>query len=1052
MDSSQILSRAVRTALYAGGALAVGFGPSAMAQQQPGGKAAGEEAGLGEVVVTGSRIAQPNIDAISPVTAITAAEIKQTGTTRVEDLLNALPQVMADQGSGISMNSTGTATVDLRGLGVQRTLVLVNGRRLMPGDPYNQGNPGYASAADLNQIPVALVERVDVLTGGASATYGADAVAGVVNFLMNDHFEGVRVDANAGIYNHKDKEDWIQPVLAASGFPPASSTHWDGVSKDVTAIFGGNFADGKGNLTGYIGYRNASPVTGEQRDYGACVLANNTSAALTGKQHYPYVCGGSSTTAPTAFRSPGGSFLTGAIGTGTWSPDASGNVSPGYNLFNYGPTHYFQRSDERYTGGLYGHLKVADHAEVYTEFSFMRDDTSGRYAPAGAFRGGGTVVDPVTGGTSGLFGVNCGPVGGTYGNAGMNPFLSLQEFNAICTAGTNGLNGAGNTVISYMSNAIPAGHGSAGFILGNGDAALSLGRRNVEGGPRDDFYTHVSNRGVIGVKGDFADVWKYDAYIQSGTTSFQDYHINDVSTQRLQDALYAVKDASGNVVCRSGNVGCSPWNIFGTGTGVSQAALTWIGVPGILTGSTTERIASGYVSGDLGKKGITTPWAKDGLQVVFGSEYRQEQLTLHPDIEWLTGDLAGSGLPTPPVDAEIHLWELFTEAHLPLVQDAPMMKALNVEAGYRYSDYTLGFNTNTYKLGLEWTPVSSIRFRASYNRAVRAPNINELYQPDHLSLENFSDPCATGAPTASAAACALMGVSGAEYGNIPKNPAAQYNAINGGTTSLKPEVGTTQSFGFVFTPAAIPEFFATVDYADIKISDLIQGYGAATIIGNCIASNSATSTWCELVHRDSNGSLWLSQNGYVTDVTLNAGAEETKVIDVSMVYRLNMGSAGDMHFRLDGTYLQSFVFSPVQAPSYDCKGYFGAVCGVPLPTWRHRFQADWVSPFQVRNLSVGAIWRHFDGTRLDLDSQTNPNYIANNRFSDDHLPSMNYLDLHATYNWDKVSLTVGINNVLDKDPPLVGGSELPFLSDNNTFPTMYDSLGRYLFAHVTIDF
>jgi len=269
MTNNPVLRQAVRNALLSGGAFATSLAAHsslAQAQQAPAGAAAAPaEAPVQEVVVTGSRIAAPNLEAISPVTAVTAEEIRDTGTTRVEDLLNSLPQVVADQGSGLSMGSTGIATVNLRGLGAQRTLVLVNGRRLMGGDP-GAGAPattnlGYGSAADVNQIPVALIERVDVLTGGASSTYGADAVAGVVNFIMNDHFEGVRLDANFGIYNHDNHNPWINDLLTARKFNTVSGTNWDGQNKDLTFIMGHNFADGAGNFEGYLGYRRNSPIT-----------------------------------------------------------------------------------------------------------------------------------------------------------------------------------------------------------------------------------------------------------------------------------------------------------------------------------------------------------------------------------------------------------------------------------------------------------------------------------------------------------------------------------------------------------------------------------------------------------------------------------------------------------------------------------------------------------------------------------------------------------------------------------------------------------------------
>src|SRR5215831_16155072 len=243
--NNHLLRQAVRAALLYSGTFAAALATHTSVAQTP--PASGNDQpdtapAMTEVVVTGSRIATPALGSVSPITAISAPEIRATGTTRVEDLLNSLPQVTADQGSGLSMGSNGTATVNLRGLGIQRTLVLINGRRLMGGDPAAGApsitNLGGASAADINQIPVALIERVDVLTGGAASTYGADAVAGVVNFIMNDHFEGVRIDANVGIYNHENHEDWLAPYYEAARFTPITGTNWDGANKDLTLVLG----------------------------------------------------------------------------------------------------------------------------------------------------------------------------------------------------------------------------------------------------------------------------------------------------------------------------------------------------------------------------------------------------------------------------------------------------------------------------------------------------------------------------------------------------------------------------------------------------------------------------------------------------------------------------------------------------------------------------------------------------------------------------------------------------------------------------------------------
>ena len=294
------IRKAIKYAIYANLAVST-FGAVAQAADAPGAAAAGQP--LEEVVVTGSRIVQPGLESISPLITVSSQEIKAQGTTRVEDLLNNLPQVFADQGSNISNGSTGTAAVDLRGLGSQRTLVLVNGRRLMPGDPTQNGQ----SSPDLNQIPAALINHIDVLTGGASAVYGADAVAGVVNFVMEDNFQGVRIDANATMYNHRQHQDALQGLVTAKGFAIPSSTVNDGKTQDITVIIGGNFGDSQGNMTGYLGYRNTDPILQSQRDFSACTL-NGGSA---------FSCGGSSTSGTGAFYLPkaqGGKQTVGANG------------------------------------------------------------------------------------------------------------------------------------------------------------------------------------------------------------------------------------------------------------------------------------------------------------------------------------------------------------------------------------------------------------------------------------------------------------------------------------------------------------------------------------------------------------------------------------------------------------------------------------------------------------------------------------------------------------------------------------------------------------------
>src|ERR1700683_1458663 len=285
------LGMALRLALT-GGSLAASFGV-ANAQTAPA-TAANTDTSLQEVVVTGSRISVPNQVSISPVTFVSALDIQTTGVTRVEDLLNQLPQVFAAQGSNISNGSTGTATVNLRGLSDKRTLVLVDGFRLGPGDPA-------ASASDINMIPVELIDSVEVLTGGASSVYGADAVAGVVNFKLNDHFEGVKLVADAGIYqHHNDDPDGVQEAIAASGFQQAPSSVNPGAQKSLAFIAGLNSPDGNGNATFYATYRNIGAVLQSKYDYSACTLGSGFVAGPS-STNGKFYCAGSSTSYPGRF-------------------------------------------------------------------------------------------------------------------------------------------------------------------------------------------------------------------------------------------------------------------------------------------------------------------------------------------------------------------------------------------------------------------------------------------------------------------------------------------------------------------------------------------------------------------------------------------------------------------------------------------------------------------------------------------------------------------------------------------------------------------------------
>ena len=408
--------------------------------------------------------------------------------------------------------------------------------------------------------------------------------------------------------------------------------------------------------------------------------------------------------------------------------------------------------------------------------------------------------------------------------------------------------------------------------------------------------------------------------------------------------------------------------------------------------------------------------------------------------------------------ASQRLWELFTEARLPIVHDAPFVKTLDFETGYRYSTYSEGYNTNTYKFGLEWAPVSDVRVRASFNRAVRAPNLQELYQPQHVALDGSDDLCGSGT-SLTAAQCALLSLSAGQYaaGGAPRAPSSQYNGLVGGSPALKPEVGKTYDVGLVFTPTFLPKFSATVDYTDIKISGLVNSYGSSLIQTNCAATGLAY--WCDLIHRDAGGTLWASPSGYVVDPLLNEGGLEYRGLDIGLAYKLGFGPFGDLRARLDGTWLKNLIYTPGgpgSSPSYDCAGRFGLSCDPITPTWRHRMTLDWDTP--VAGLSGGLVWRFFGkavNTILDpKEPDYLPNWTALGPLADGEIPNYSYFDVHASYVWNKLTVRVGCNNLLDKDPPTVsgktGGNDVYY--DNNTYASVYDLAGRFLFMNVTVDF
>lgn len=917
-----------------------------------------------KISITGSRIQRANLVSTSPVTEISAEDIAISGVTRLEDLLNDMPQIFAAQTSAIANGATGTATVDLRGLGSTRTLTLLNGRRLPSGSPQAGG-----IGADINQIPAGLVDRVEILTGGASATYGSDAIAGVVNFILKDDFEGFSFDYQYAFSQHNNDNSRLQQINTDAGFNAPSGNQIDGRTHDFSIIMGANSANGRGNITLYATVRDVGAVLQGDRDYAHCSIRNE-----------PNVCAGSGTIAEgrvTDFSSydfivSGDQFL-----------PRNGET------YNFGAVSYYQRPDERKTLGALGHYEITDDIEVFAELNFMDDRSVAGIAPSGAFFVTSTL--------------NCS-----------NPLLSAQQFDALCT--------------------------QRGFGIDDTVAAF-VGKRNVEGGNRQDDLRHTSFRGVIGARGLINEDWSFDIFANYGSVTFNQLYKNDLSTTAITRALNVVADPdSGDAVCQSvldgSDPNCVPYNIFTTG-GVTPAALAYISLPLVSKGETVTKQISGYVAGDLTDYGIRMPGTSYGASVVLGLEHREERLEFDPDQAFRTGDGAGQGGPTAAVSGEYDVDEFFTELNLPLLEDSVIANQLNLELAYRYSDYSTGQSTNTYKYAADWEINEQIRVRASYQRAVRAGNVRDLFRPQTLGLFNMNeDPCAGANPLYSFEQCERTGVTAAQYGNIADNPAGQYNSITGGNPDLRPEESDTVSVGVILAPDFLPGLDFALDYFTIDVNDAISNVPERFILDQC--AQTGAQEFCSLINRSpTRGTLWIgSDNIVATDI--NIGYFETSGVDFDLSYKLALEQWGGLKFSLIGTYLTKWdQKSTPDAPVIECLGHWDrSSCGAPTPKLRQNVRVSWETPWDA---NVTATWRYFGETEELNNGPTT-------------LSAQSYLDISASWQvMDNTRLRFGINNLLDKEPPIVPNTPSG-IGNGNTFPGPFDAMGRYLFAGVNMAF
>ncbi len=952
MYSKKRLSLAVSAAL--GLTSMVGAGPVLAQDQQ---ESEDSDALLEEVIVTGSRIVSTDgFGRTSPVTVVGMEEIDSFGLTRVEDFLNQLPQIEASQTAFISNGSTGTANIDLRGLGPNRTLVLVNGRRMQPGGLYS-------NAPDVNQIPASMIERVEVLTGGASATYGADAVAGVVNFIMRK-VDGVEFSMGMSGYQHDNDNDYIQNLMDQRNFEyPTGSSGLDGKAYNFDLTMGGEFAGGRGNASAFITYRTNEELRQGARDYSSCALSDPGTG-----------CGGSANAAnPNYFiyaADPDGTIdfsLSPVTGTDfyTLQPDSSLLPDDGSNRYNFAPVNHFMRPDDRWSGGAFLDFEINEHAIAYSEIGFANDRTKAQIAESGTFF--------------------------------VFPYI-LPIDNSLFP----------ETFQQSLADAYP----------GEDTFAVYIGKRNVEGGPRTDILEHSSFRIVGGVKGAINDSWDYDVSYLYATTDSESIYINDFFANNIPPAV------DGDLCAAT--PGCIPYEVF-TYNGVTPAAAAGLAATGKIGANTSTTVINGYVTGNLG---FGLP-AGD-IAMVGGYEYREEVFERIADLVFQNGLLLGQGGQTPSILGRYSVDELFAEANIPLLTDAPFAQNLTLDLAYRWSDYTTSGSTSTYRVGLDWQAADMLRFRAGYNRAVRAPNVGELFLAQNLGLWNGVDPCAGANPQLGPGPCANTGVSAAQYGNISLSPASQYNALYGGNPNLDPEEADTITFGVV---ADITDSMQlSIDYWDIEITDVINNINPELIVNQCAATGDPA--FCSSVVRAPNGSLWQGQSGFVVATNLNLGEDHWEGIDLAWAWTTD-GLGGTWRMDLIGTYMLTKETTPIPtipSSTYDCVGLINVQC-FPTPEWRHTATATYDSN---EWWAVTGRWRYYQ----DVEYDGNTDLIANNNIGDEQ-----YFDVSAVFRFmESHDLVVGMNNVFDKEPPLVGGS---LATNANAIAGFWDVLGRYAFANVT---
>lgn len=956
-----------------------------------------DDEGTEAIVVTGSRIQRRDLTSTSPLAVVQDEEFKLSGAVNVEQVINTLPQVIPGTTAFSNNPGGGVATLNLRGLGSTRTLVLVNGRRWMFFDP--------SQIVDLNTIPQFLIDSVDVVTGGASAVYGSDAIAGVVNFRLQDDLNGIMAGANYSITEEGDGRRYGAHFAVGSELP-----------------------DGRGNVVAFAEYFNRGAVFQGDRPYSrfslgdACVVpgtqdpetgvSQRNGTSLTGCTARGGVRGlaasGSSILPQGAFLYFGGAnFNTGgapfAGGTGVvFDQPGVSRTRTGADLYNYAPANYLMVPQERWLLGGYGEFEISDAITAFTEVTFVNNRVQNELAPT--------------------------PIGNFFNfDVEQNcQFLSAADCNALRAADQR------ETAANAGDND-PDEEGVQTLPDDPGIVNLLVLRRITETGPRNSFDERNAFRALAGLRGNITEDFAYEAYYFYARTRNANIQEGNISSSAFQNAL---------------NGTTTPINIFGPNT-LTPSAVDQITILAQNNEISNLQVASASVTGPLGNLGL----GADDIGVAVGAEYRSVSSQFIPDTALASGDVIGFNAGQATAGG-YNVAEAFAELRVPIIANRPFFHRLEVSGAFRYSDYSLEAvgGVETYAAGVEFAPIPDITLRGQYQRAVRAPNVGELFGGRSNGFPLATDPCAQpGAATDPALRqlCIQTGVPANRVGDPGLQLNEQIEAVFGGNPNLAEERSETYTAGIVLRPRFIPRLNVTVDFFDITVDNAIGTFGGGLNNTLQLCYNQIrdpNSEVCQVIAAGRNPAGNLGE-GDARPLILNANvaALETRGVDVQVDYSqpvpfsfMGQGEAR-LNFFFLGTWLDKFNITPVvDQPDViiECADRFGARCGDPQPEYKFTSRVSLIDG----PATLTARYRFIGGTTDD-----NPN----TEFAVDRLSDKHYFDLAFALDvTDNFSFTVGVNNVLDSRPQFIGSNQ----EQANTFPGTFDVLGRDYFVSANIRF